>query len=311
MKVYSSSDRLIGHTPLLELNRIEAKFQLQAKIFAKLESFNPAGSVKDRVANAMIADAEQRGVLPPGGVIIEPTSGNTGIGLASVAAAKGYRIIIVMPDTMSVERQLLMSAYGAEVVLSDGSKGMSGAIALAEELAKTFPNSYIPNQFSNPVNPQIHFETTGPEIWEDTEGKVDLFVAGVGTGGTITGVGKYLKSMNSQIEVVAVEPDSSPILSGGAPGAHQIQGIGAGFIPSILDTNIYDEVVQVSNEEAFSVARSVGKCEGILVGISGGAVLSAAIELAKRPCNKGKNIVVLFPDAGDRYLSTPLYNVDK
>lgn len=311
MKIYSSSDCLIGHTPLLELNRIEAKFQLQAKIFAKLECFNPAGSVKDRVANAMIADAEQRGVLPPGGVIIEPTSGNTGIGLASVAAAKGYRIIIVMPDTMSVERQLLMSAYGAEVVLSDGSKGMSGAIALAEELAKTFPNSYIPNQFSNPVNPQIHFETTGPEIWEDTEGKVDLFVAGVGTGGTITGVGKYLKSKNSQIEVVAVEPDSSPILSGGAPGAHQIQGIGAGFIPSILDTNIYDEVIQVSNEEAFSVARSVGKCEGILVGISGGAALSAAIELAKRPCNKGKNIVVLFPDAGDRYLSTPLYNVDK
>lgn len=311
MKIYSSSDCLIGHTPLLELNRIEAKFQLQAKIFAKLECFNPAGSVKDRVANAMIADAEQRGVLSPGGVIIEPTSGNTGIGLASVAAAKGYRIIIVMPDTMSVERQLLMSAYGAEVVLSDGSKGMSGAIALAEELAKTFPNSYIPNQFSNPVNPQIHFETTGPEIWEDTEGKVDLFVAGVGTGGTITGVGKYLKSKNSQIEVVAVEPDSSPILSGGAPGAHQIQGIGAGFIPSILDTNIYDEVIQVSNEEAFSVARSVGKCEGILVGISGGAALSAAIELAKRPCNKGKNIVVLFPDAGDRYLSTPLYNVDK
>lgn len=311
MKIYSSSDCLIGHTPLLELNRIEAKFQLQAKIFAKLECFNPAGSVKDRVANAMIADAEQRGVLPPGGVIIEPTSGNTGIGLASVAAAKGYRIIIVMPDTMSVERQLLMSAYGAEVVLSDGSKGMSGAIALAEELAKTFPNSYIPNQFSNPVNPQIHFETTGPEIWEDTEGKVDLFVAGVGTGGTITGVGKYLKSMNSQIEVVAVEPKSSPVLSGGAPGAHQIQGIGAGFIPSILDTNIYDEVVQVSNEEAFSVARSVGKCEGILVGISGGAALSAAIELAKRPCNKGKNIVVLFPDAGDRYLSTPLYKVDK
>lgn len=311
MKIYSSSDCLIGHTPLLELNRIEAKFQLQAKIFAKLESFNPAGSVKDRVANAMIADAEQRGVLPPGGVIIEPTSGNTGIGLASVAAAKGYRIIIVMPDTMSVERQLLMSAYGAEVVLSDGSKGMSGAIARAEELAKTFPNSYIPNQFSNPVNPQIHFETTGPEIWEDTEGKVELFVAGVGTGGTITGVGKYLKSMNSQIEVVAVEPKSSPVLSGGAPGAHQIQGIGAGFIPSILDTNIYDEVVQVSNEEAFSVARSVGKCEGILVGISGGAALSAAIELAKRPCNKGKNIVVLFPDAGDRYLSTPLYKVDK
>lgn len=311
MKIYSSSDCLIGHTPLLELNRIEAKFQLQAKIFAKLECFNPAGSVKDRVANAMIADAEQRGVLPPGGVIIEPTSGNTGIGLASVAAAKGYRIIIVMPDTMSVERQLLMSAYGAEVVLSDGSKGMSGAIALAEELAKTFPNSYIPNQFSNPVNPQIHFETTGPEIWEDTEGKVDLFVAGVGTGGTITGVGKYLKSKNSQIEVVAVEPDSSPILSGGAPGAHQIQGIGAGFIPSILDTNIYDEVIQVSNEEAFSVARSVGKCEGILVGISGGAALSATIELAKRPCNKGKNIVVLFPDAGDRYLSTPLYKVDE
>lgn len=311
MKIYSSSDCLIGHTPLLELNRIEAKFQLQAKIFAKLECFNPAGSVKDRVANAMIADAEQRGVLPPGGVIIEPTSGNTGIGLASVAAAKGYRIIIVMPDTMSVERQLLMSAYGAEVVLSDGSKGMSGAIALAEELAKTFPNSYIPNQFSNPVNPQIHFETTGPEIWEDTEGKVDLFVAGVGTGGTITGVGKYLKSKNSQIEVVAVEPDSSPILSGGAPGAHQIQGIGAGFIPSILDTNIYDEVIPVANEEAFSVARSVGKCEGILVGISGGAALSAAIELAKRPCNNGKNIVVLFPDAGDRYLSTPLYNVDK
>lgn len=311
MKIYSSSDCLIGHTPLLELNRIEAKFQLQAKIFAKLECFNPAGSVKDRVANAMIADAEQRGVLPPGGVIIEPTSGNTGIGLASVAAAKGYRIIIVMPDTMSVERQLLMSAYGAEVVLSDGSKGMSGAIALAEELAKTFPNSYIPNQFSNPVNPQIHFETTGPEIWEDTEGKVDLFVAGVGTGGTITGVGKYLKSMNSQIEVVAVEPKSSSVLSGGAPGAHQIQGIGAGFIPSILDTNIYDEVVQVSNEEAFSVARSVGKCEGILVGISGGAALSAAIELAKRPCNKGKNIVVLFPDAGDRYLSTPLYKVDE
>lgn len=311
MKIYSSSDCLIGHTPLLELNRIEAKFQLQAKIFAKLECFNPAGSVKDRVANAMIADAEQRGVLPPGGVIIEPTSGNTGIGLASVAAAKGYRIIIVMPDTMSVERQLLMSAYGAEVVLSDGSKGMSGAIALAEELAKTFPNSYIPNQFSNPVNPQIHFETTGPEIWEETEGKVDLFVAGVGTGGTITGVGKYLKSMNSQIEVVAVEPKSSPVLSGGAPGAHQIQGIGAGFIPSILDTNIYDEVIQVSNEEAFSVARSVGKCEGILVGISGGAALSAAIELAKRPCNKGKNIVVLFPDAGDRYLSTPLYKVDK
>lgn len=311
MKIYSSSDCLIGHTPLLELNRIEAKFQLQAKIFAKLECFNPAGSVKDRVANAMIADAEQRGVLSPGGVIIEPTSGNTGIGLASVAAAKGYRIIIVMPDTMSVERQLLMSAYGAEVVLSDGSKGMSGAIALAEELAKTFPNSYIPNQFSNPVNPQIHFETTGPEIWEDTEGKVDLFVAGVGTGGTITGVGKYLKSKNSQIEVVAVEPDSSPILSGGAPGVHQIQGIGAGFIPSILDTNIYDEVIQVSNEAAFSVARSVGKCEGILVGISGGAALSAAIELAKRPCNKGKNIVVLFPDAGDRYLSTPLYNVDK
>lgn len=311
MKIYSSSDCLIGHTPLLELNRIEAKFQLQAKIFAKLECFNPAGSVKDRVANAMIADAEQRGVLPPGGVIIEPTSGNTGIGLASVAAAKGYRIIIVMPDTMSVERQLLMSAYGAEVVLSDGSKGMSGAIALAEELAKTFPNSYIPNQFSNPVNPQIHFETTGPEIWEETEGKVDLFVAGVGTGGTITGVGKYLKSKNSQIEVVAVEPKSSPVLSGGAPGAHQIQGIGAGFIPSILDTNIYDEVIPVANEEAFSVARSVGKCEGILVGISGGAALSAAIELAKRPCNKGKNIVVLFPDAGDRYLSTPLYNVDK
>lgn len=310
MKVYSSSDRLIGHTPLLELNRIEAKFQLQAKIFAKLEFFNPAGSVKDRVANAMIADAEQRGVLRAGGVIIEPTSGNTGIGLASVAAAKGYRIIIVMPDTMSVERRLLMSAYGAEVVLSDGSKGMSGAIALAEELAKTIQNSYIPNQFSNPINPQVHFETTGPEIWEDTDGKVDLFVAGVGTGGTITGVGKYLKSMNSQIEVVAVEPKSSPVLSGGAQGAHQIQGIGAGFIPSILDTNIYDEVIPVANEEAFSSARSVGKCEGILVGISGGAALSAAIELAKRPCNKEKNIVVLFPDAGDRYLSTPLYNVD-
>lgn len=307
MKVYSSSDRLIGHTPLLELNRIEAKFQLQAKIFAKLESFNPAGSVKDRVANAMIADAEQRGVLPPGGVIIEPTSGNTGIGLAAVATAKGYRIIIVMPETMSVERRKLIKAYGAELVLTDGTKGMTGAIEKAEELARELENSFIPGQFVNKENPRMHFNTTGPEIYEDTDGNVDILVAGVGTGGTITGTGQYLKSKNKNIKVVAVEPASSAVLSTGEAGAHKIQGIGAGFVPEILDTSVYDEIIAVENEVAFEKGRLLGRKEGILVGISAGAALHAAIELAKREENKGKKIVVILPDSGDRYLSTPLF----
>ena len=306
-KIYTSVDQLIGHTPLLELTHIEAAEGLQAKILAKLEYFNPAGSVKDRIAKAMIDDAEAKGVLKPGSVIIEPTSGNTGIGLASVAAARGYRIIIVMPETMSVERRQLMKAYGAELVLTDGAKGMKGAIAKADELAKEIPNAFVPGQFVNPANPAAHKATTGPEIWEDTDGKVDIFVAGVGTGGTVTGVGDYLKSQNPNVKVVAVEPATSPVLSKGVAGAHKIQGIGAGFVPDVLDTRIYDEVIPVANEDAFTTGKLVGHKEGVLVGISSGAAVWAAIELAKRPENAGKTIVALLPDTGDRYLSTPLF----
>ena len=306
-KIYTSADQLIGHTPLLELTHIEAAEGLQAKILAKLEYFNPAGSVKDRIAKAMIDDAEAKGVLKPGSVIIEPTSGNTGIGLASVAAARGYRIIIVMPETMSVERRQLMKAYGAELVLTDGAKGMKGAIAKADELAKEIPNAFVPGQFVNPANPAAHKATTGPEIWEDTDGKVDIFVAGVGTGGTVTGVGDYLKSQNPNVKVVAVEPATSPVLSKGVAGAHKIQGIGAGFVPDVLDTRIYDEVIPVANEDAFTTGKLVGHKEGVLVGISCGAAVWAAIELAKRPENAGKTIVALLPDTGDRYLSTPLF----
>ena len=306
-KIYTSADQLVGKTPLLELTHIEKEFGLQAKLFAKLEYFNPAGSVKDRIAKAMIEAAEKSGKLKDDSVIIEPTSGNTGIGLASIATAKGYRIIIVMPETMSVERRKLIKAYGAELVLTDGTKGMKGAIAKAEELAKEIPNSFIPGQFTNPENPKMHFETTGPEIYEDLDGKADVLVAGVGTGGTITGIGNYLKTKNPNIKIVAVEPASSPVLSGGEPGAHKIQGIGAGFVPEILNTGIYDEIIAVSNEDAFEKGRLIGKKEGILVGISSGAALHAAVELAKREENKGKNIVVVFPDSGDRYLSTPLF----
>ena len=305
--IYKSADQLIGKTPLLELTHIEETLNLKAKIVAKLEYLNPAGSVKDRIARKMIEDAENSGKLKPGSVIIEPTSGNTGIGLASVAAMKGYKIIIVMPETMSVERRQLMKAYGAELVLTEGSKGMKGAIAKAEELAKEIENSFIPSQFTNPANPQAHRETTGPEIYEDTEGKVDYFVAGVGTGGTITGVGEYLKSKNPEIKVVAVEPETSPVLSKGQSGAHKIQGIGAGFVPDVLNTQVYDEIIPVSNEDAFEYGRLMGHSEGVLVGISSGAALKAAIDLAKREENEGKTIVVLLPDTGDRYLSTPLF----
>ena len=305
--IYTSADQLIGKTPLLELTHIEKKFDLKAKILAKLEYFNPAGSVKDRIAKAILDDAEASGKLKPGSVIIEPTSGNTGIGLASVAAARGYRIIIVMPETMSVERRQLMKAYGAELVLTDGAKGMRGAIAKADELAKETPNSFIPGQFVNPANPKAHFETTGPEIWEDTDGKVDYFVAGVGTGGTITGVGEFLKSKDASVKVVAVEPKTSAVLSTGVAGPHKIQGIGAGFVPDVLDTKVYDEIIPVENEDAFATGKLVGRSEGVLVGISSGAALWAAIEVAKRPENAGKNIVVLLPDTGDRYLSTPLF----
>lgn len=305
--IYTSADQLIGRTPLLELTNIEKKFGLKAKILAKLEYFNPAGSVKDRVAKAMIDDAEERGVFTPDSVIIEPTSGNTGIGLAAVAAARGYRIIIVMPETMSVERRQLMKAYGAELVLTEGAKGMKGAIAKAEELAKEIPGGFIPSQFTNSANPKAHVETTAPEIWEDTDGKADIFVAGVGTGGTITGVGEYLKSKNPNVKIVAVEPKSSAVLSTGVAGPHKIQGIGAGFVPEVLNTEIYDEIIPVSNEDAFETGRLIGRSEGVLVGISSGAAAYAAIELAKRPENEGKNIVVLLPDTGDRYLSTPLF----
>ena len=306
-KIYASADQLIGHTPLLELTHIEKNNGLEAKVLAKLEYLNPAGSVKDRIAKAMLDDAEAKGLLKPDSVIIEPTSGNTGIGLASVAAARGYRIIIVMPETMSVERRQLMKAYGAELVLTEGAKGMKGAIAKADELAKELPNSFIPGQFVNPANPAAHKATTGPEIWEDTDGKVDIFVAGVGTGGTITGVGEYLKSQNPNVKVVAVEPATSPVLSKGTAGAHKIQGIGAGFVPDVLDTKVYDEIIPVANEDAFAAGKEVGRSEGVLVGISAGAALWAAIELAKRPENKGKTIVALLPDTGDRYLSTPLF----
>ena len=305
--IYTSADQLIGNTPLLELTHIEQAENLQAKILAKLEYFNPAGSVKDRIAKAMIDDAEAAGKLKPGSVIIEPTSGNTGIGLASVAAARGYRIIIVMPETMSVERRQIMKAYGAELVLTDGAKGMKGAIAKADELAKEIPGSFVPGQFVNPANPEAHRRTTGPEIWQDTDGKVDIFVAGVGTGGTVTGTGSYLKAQNPAVKVVAVEPASSPVLSKGTAGAHKIQGIGAGFVPDVLDTKVYDEIIPVTNEDAFATGKLVGHKEGVLVGISSGAAVWAAIELAKRPENKGKNIVVLLPDTGDRYLSTPLF----
>lgn len=305
--IYTSADQLIGRTPLLELTNIEKKQQLHAKLLAKLEYFNPAGSVKDRVAKAMMDDAEKRGVLTPDSVIIEPTSGNTGIGLAAVAAVRGYRIIIVMPETMSVERRTLMKAYGAELVLTDGAKGMTGAIEKAEALSKEIPNSFIPSQFTNPANAAAHIETTGPEIWSDTDGTVDIFVAGVGTGGTLTGVGEYLKSKNPAVRIVAVEPINSAVLSGGAAGAHQLQGIGAGFIPAVLNTEIYDEIIPVSNEDAFETSRQIGKYEGVLVGISSGAAAWAAIKLAKRPENKGKNIVVLLPDTGNRYLSTTLF----
>ena len=306
-KIYEKADELVGKTPLLKLNNIIKELNLKANIFAKLEYFNPAGSVKDRIAKAMIEDAEKSGKLNKDSVIIEPTSGNTGIGLCSVAAAKGYKIIIVMPETMSVERRQLMKAYGADLVLTEGTKGMKGAIAKAEELAKEIPNAFIPGQFVNPANPKIHFDTTGPEIYEDTDGKVDIFVAGVGTGGTLTGVGKYLKSKNSKIKVVAVEPKTSAVLSTGIAGSHKIQGIGAGFIPETLDTSVYDEIIAVDNDDAFKFGKLVGRKEGVLVGISSGAALSAAIELAKRPENDGKNIVVIFPDTGDRYLSTPLF----
>ena len=305
--IYTSADQLIGKTPLLELAHIEKELSLNAKILAKLEYFNPAGSVKDRIAKAMIDDAEEKGLLKEGSVIIEPTSGNTGIGLAAVAAAKGYRIIIVMPETMSVERRQLMKAYGAELVLTDGAKGMKGAIAKADELAAQIEGSFIPGQFVNPANPAIHRATTGPEIFADTDGKVDIFVAGVGTGGTVTGVGEYLKTQNPNVKVVAVEPESSPVLSKGTAGAHKIQGIGAGFVPDVLNTAVYDEVFPVSNEDAFETGKLIGKSEGVLVGISSGAAAYAAIELAKRPENAGKNIVVLLPDTGDRYLSTPLF----
>jgi len=307
-KIYTSADQLIGKTPLLELTHIEKELNLKAKILAKLEYFNPAGSVKDRIAKAMIDDAEATGKLKPGSVIIEPTSGNTGIGLASVAAARGYRIILVMPETMSVERRQLMQAYGAELVLTEGSKGMKGAIAKADELAKKILDSFIPGQFVNPANPAVHRATTGPEIWADTDGKVDIFVAGVGTGGTVTGVGEYLKSQNPTVKVVAVEPAGSPVLSKGTPGAHKIQGIGAGFVPQVLNTGVYDEIIAVENEDAFATGRKIGKAEGVLVGISSGAAVFAAIELAQRPENAGKTIVVLLPDTGDRYLSTPLFN---
>ena len=306
-KIYTSADQLIGKTPLLELTHIEAEQQLGAKLLAKLEYLNPAGSVKDRIGKAMIDDAEAKGILKPGSVIIEPTSGNTGIGLASVAAARGYRIIIVMPETMSVERRQLMKAYGAELVLTEGAKGMKGAIAKADELAKEIPGSFIPGQFVNPANPAVHRATTGPEIWEDTDGQVDFFVAGVGTGGTVTGVGEYLKSQNPDVKVVAVEPATSPVLSKGTPGSHKIQGIGAGFVPAVLNTGVYDEIITVENEDAFAAGKKIGKSEGVLVGISSGAAVWAAIELAKRPENKGKTIVALLPDTGDRYLSTPLF----
>ena len=306
-KIYTAADQLIGKTPLLELSRLEKKEGLKARVLAKLEYFNPAGSVKDRVAKAMIDDAEAKGQLKPGSVIVEPTSGNTGIGLASVAAARGYRAIIVMPETMSVERRQLMKAYGAELVLTEGAKGMSGAIAKAAELAKEIPNAFIPGQFENPANPAIHKATTGPEIWEDTDGNVDIVVAGVGTGGTITGVGEYLKCRNPNVKVVAVEPSGSPVLSGGKAGAHKIQGIGAGFVPDVLDTKVYDEIIPVDNEAAFATGRLMGHTEGVLVGISSGAALWAAMELAKRPVNEGKTIVVLMPDTGDRYLSSPMF----
>ena len=306
-KIYSSADQLIGRTPLLELTHIEKAEGLEARILAKLEYFNPAGSVKDRIAKAMIDDAEAKGLLKPGSVIIEPTSGNTGIGLASVAAARGYRIIIVMPETMSVERRQIMRAYGAELVLTEGARGMTGAIAKAGELAKEIPNSFIPGQFVNPANPAAHRAATGPEIWADTDGQVDIFVAGVGTGGTITGIGEYLKGQNPEVKVVAVEPAASPVLSKGTAGAHKIQGIGAGFVPAVLNTAVYDEVVAVENEDAFATGRQVGRAEGVLVGISSGAAVWAAIQLAKRPENKGKTIVALLPDTGDRYLSTPLF----
>ena len=305
--IYTSADQLIGKTPLLELTHIEKSEHLDATLLAKLEYFNPAGSVKDRIAKAMIDDAESQGLLKEGSVIIEPTSGNTGIGLASVAAARGYRIIIVMPETMSVERRQIMKAYGAELVLTEGSKGMKGAIIKAEELAKEIPNAFIPGQFVNPANPAAHKATTGPEIWKDTDGKVDIFVAGVGTGGTITGVGEYLKEQNPDIKIIAVEPESSPVLSKGTAGAHKIQGIGAGFVPDVLNTGVYDEIIPVSNENAFATGKLIGRSEGVLVGISSGAALWAAIQLAKRPGNKGKTIVALLPDTGDRYLSTPLF----
>ncbi len=306
-KIYQTADQLIGKTPLLELTHIEKELGLQAKLVAKLEYFNPAGSVKDRIAKAMIEDAESKGLIKPGSVLIEPTSGNTGIGLASVAAAKGYRLIITMPETMSVERRQLMKAYGAELVLTDGTKGMKGAIAKAEELAKEIENSFIPGQFVNPANPAVHKATTGPEIWEDTDGEVDILVAGVGTGGTVTGTGEYLKSQKPDVKVVAVEPETSPVLSKGVAGAHKIQGIGAGFVPDVLNTDVYDEIIPVSNENAFATGKLIGRSEGVLVGISSGAATWAAIELAKRPENKGKTIVVILPDTGDRYLSTPLF----
>ena len=306
-RIYTSADQLIGRTPLLELTRIEQEENLPARILAKLECLNPAGSVKDRAAKAMIDDAEARGLLRPGAVIIEPTSGNTGIGLASVAATRGYRVIIVMPETMSIERRQLMGAYGAELVLTEGDKGMAGAIARAEELAREIPGSFLPGQFDNPANPAAHRSSTGPEIWEDTDGKVDIFVAGVGTGGTITGVGQYLKDRTPAVRIAAVEPEGSPILSGGRPGPHQLQGIGAGFLPKVLDTSIYDEIISVSDEDAFAAGRQMGRSEGILVGISSGAALWAAIQLARRTENQGKTIVTLLPDSGDRYLSTPLF----
>ena len=305
--IYTSADQLIGRTPLLELTHLEKKYGLKARVLGKLEYFNPAGSVKDRIAKAMIDDAEAKGILKPGSVIIEPTSGNTGIGLASVAAARGYRIIIVMPETMSVERRQLMKAYGAELVLTDGAKGMKGAIAKADELAKEIPNSFIPGQFVNPANPAAHEATTGPEIWADTDGKVDIFVAGVGTGGTLTGVGGYLKKQNPDVKVVAVEPATSPVLSKGVSGPHKIQGIGAGFVPAVLDTKVYDEIIPVENEDAFATGREIGHTEGVLVGISSGAAIWAALQLAQRPENEGKTIVALLPDTGDRYLSTALF----